>query len=86
MIKRNYDLVNDLAPDFTKNLDHTGYFKNDTHINYFGGKELAYRYLNHIDGNFKRDDYNKLIKEQITSVNVASLCDLTMHDNWSYSK
>ncbi|AEG18597.1 hypothetical protein [Methanobacterium paludis] len=85
LTKRNYDSIKNLVPDFVKNLDHTCYFKNNSHINYSGGKELSYSYLHYIDPNFKRDDFNKLIDEQIQIGNELHNGDLTRDKNWSYS-
>ncbi len=85
LIKRNYDPIKNEVSDFIKNLDPTCYFKNNSHINYLGGKELSYCYLNHIDNNFKKEDFNKLINEQIQIVNELHNGDLTWDKNWSYS-
>jgi len=86
MIKRNYNSIKDLVPDFAEHLDHTCYFKTDSHINYLGGKELSYRYLNYIDKNFRRKDLEKLINEQIQTIhNAERPGDLISERNWSYS-
>lgn len=85
IIKRNYDLISDSIPDFAHNLDSTCYFKNDSHINYLGGKELTYNYLNYIDNDFKRADFNRLNDEQISIVDFEYSGDLTSEINWSYS-
>lgn len=86
-IKRNYDLIKHLVPDFSDNLDHTCYLNTDTHINFIGGKELSYNILNYIDNNFKRDDFDRLIDEQTIENFVESpYYDLTFPDNWSYSE
>jgi len=86
IVKRNYDQIKHLAPDFADNLDHTCYWKTDSHINFLGGKELSYNILNHIDNKFKREDFNKLINEQMITGNYQkSICDLVSEDNWSYS-
>jgi GT2 family glycosyltransferase/glycosyltransferase involved in cell wall biosynthesis len=85
IIKRNYDLIKNLIPDFVKNLDHTCYFKNDSHINYLGGKKLVYCYLNYIDNNFKIEHFNKLLNEQISVTDLKYNGDLTWKKNCSYS-
>jgi hypothetical protein len=84
-IKRNYDLLSNLIPDFSDDLDHNCYFKNDTHINYIGGKKLSYCYLNHIDKNFSLLDYENLISENLISADSKHDGDLTFDINWSYS-
>jgi hypothetical protein len=84
-IKRNCDSLKDLVPDFIDKLDPTHYFKNDTHINYLGGMELAYNYLNHIDNNFTRKEFDRLIEEQIHIFDHYYSGDLTWDRNWSYS-
>jgi hypothetical protein len=84
-IKRNYDSIKDLVPDYIDNLNPICYFKGDTHINYLGGQELTYCYLNHIDENFKRTDLDKLINDQIIIVDFLKDGDLTNEINWSYS-
>ncbi|PAV06294.1 hypothetical protein [Methanobacterium bryantii] len=85
IVKRNYDLIKNSVPDFIKNLDYTCYFKNDSHINYLGGKELAYCYLNYIDNNFGRDDFDRVLTEQISTIEHSRDGDLTFEKNWSYS-
>lgn len=85
-IKRNYDPLNVIVPDFADKLDHTDYFKNDSHINFIGGNELSYYYLNHIDRNFERDDFKQLTEDQLAPVDRLWECDLTMTKNWSYSE
>lgn len=85
LIKRNYDSIKNLVSDFIKKLDPTCYFKNNSHINYLGGKELSYCYLNHVDTNFKRENFNKLINEQIRIGDELHNGDLTWDKNWSYS-
>jgi GT2 family glycosyltransferase/glycosyltransferase involved in cell wall biosynthesis len=87
LTKRNYDSINDLVPDFTDNLDDSCYFKADSHMNYVGGMELSYSYLNHIDNKFTRDDFELLIADQInTEESVINLHfgDLLAVKNWSY--
>lgn len=83
--KRNFKTVNNSLPDFIDYLDHNCYFKNDSHINYEGGKKLAYCYLKYIDPYFDKDIFNKLINDQIISINSEHLGDLIMEKNWSYS-
>ena len=93
IIKRNYDsnsdILNSLVPDFIEFLDNTCYHKNDSHINYLGGKELSYYYLNYIDKDFNRKIFYNLIDEQISIVDKEYDGDLTTSnewgDNWSYS-
>lgn len=87
IIKRNYDLINDLVSDFTEKLNHECYFKIDSHMNYLGGLELSYCYLNYLDNKFDREDFNKLVKEQIiteeSQFNIH-FGDLLAEKNWSY--
>ena len=45
IIKRNYELIKNLIPDFTEKLDHSCYWKNDSHINFLGGKKFSYHIL-----------------------------------------
>ena len=85
IIKRNYDLIEHLVLDFADKLDNKCYWKTDSHINFYGGKELSYYILNYIDSNFKRNTFDILIGEQmIIDYNLAS-GDLISSDNWSYS-
>jgi hypothetical protein len=97
IVKRNYDLINHLVPDFADYLDQTSYWKTDTHINFLGGKELTFHILNHVDNKFKRKTFDKLIdeqmitfyekKEKITFFNTNFLaCDLVYKDSFSYSE
>jgi GT2 family glycosyltransferase/glycosyltransferase involved in cell wall biosynthesis len=90
LIKRNYDAINRLVPDFIENLDQSCYFKIDTHMNYIGGRELSYSYLHYIDNNFKKHDYDSLLDEQVeiekTNLkNERLIGDLLSMQNWSYS-
>ena len=85
IIKRNYDLIKHVFPDFSEKLDHTCYSYTDSHINFSGGKELSFYFLNHINNNFKRNDYIKLIEEQMIIESNISTGDLTLSVNWSYS-
>ena len=86
LIKRNYDLIKHLVPDFSEKLDHTCYFNTDSHIHYLGGKEISYHILNYINNNFEREDFNKLIDEQILIESQEWPSDLVSPDNWSYSE
>lgn len=83
--KRNYNLINDFTPDFIDYLDYTCYFRNDSHINYEGGKQLAFQYLKYIDPNFDQYMFRELIDNQIVSVDLEHKGDLLLEDNWSYS-
>ncbi len=86
IIKRNYDQINDLVPDFSDKLDPKCYWRTDSHINYIGGKEVTYNILNHIDNNFSKKEFEELINDQMT-VNITRLPsrDLIMPETWSYS-
>lgn len=83
-LKRNYNTIKDL-PDFIDYLDYSCYFKNDSHINYEGGKKLSYYYLKYIDPDFDENIFKKLIDEQIISREIEHPGDLIMAKNWSYS-
>lgn len=85
LTKRNYDLISDVVPDFSVKLDHTCYYKTDSHINYLGGKELSYNLLNYIDHSFKREEFEKLIEEQIITSIIKHDGDLLSEMNWSFS-
>jgi hypothetical protein len=90
LVKRNYDTIKDLVPDFIKNLDPSCYFKNDSHFNFLGAKELSYSCLHYIDPNFEREDFEKLINEQVQISNELNKVDfirgdLIRDENWSYS-
>ncbi|MGB7970080.1 MAG: hypothetical protein WCF28_10985 [Methanobacterium sp.] len=85
-IKRNYDHIKDLVPDFSDKLDPSCYWRTDTHINFIGGNRLTYLMLNHIDNNFKREQYERLINKQMDindQYTIQPRCDLLF--NWSYS-
>lgn len=84
--KRNNDLIKNLSPDFIDKLDHNCYFKSDSHINYLGGKELSYCFLNYFDNDFKREYLEKLIDKQIIITDFIHKGDLTSEMNWSYSE
>ncbi|KAF5032524.1 hypothetical protein DSECCO2_616360 [anaerobic digester metagenome] len=86
LIKRNSDLFQNLVPDFVRNLDKNCYFKNNSHINYLGGKELSYAYLNYVNPDFGRDEFEELLEEQISVEDSLHNGDLTWPKNWSYSE
>lgn len=87
IIKRNYDLIKHLIPDFSENLDSSCYLNTDTHINFKGGKELSFHILNYIDNDFKRENFDKLVEEQLNiDYKESPYFDLTFPDNWSYSE
>jgi GT2 family glycosyltransferase len=89
VIKRNSNTINNLT-DFAENMDSSFYFKIDSHINYQGGKELSYSYLNNIDPTFTREKFESLFKEQINEKqtnlkHIDYMGDLLSQRNWSYS-
>ena len=89
VIKRNSNTITELT-DFKDKLNCNCYFKIDTHINYIGGMELSYYYLNSIDPSFKRESYDNLLKQQVTREkmnlkNIGNIGDLLSQRNWSYS-
>jgi len=84
-IKRNYDKVKEIFPDFINYLTPKDYFKYDTHINYSGGKKLSFKYLNYINNDFKEKYFNKLIDETIDPYPIKRFFDLLLDSNWSYS-
>jgi hypothetical protein len=84
-IKRNYNLLKPHIPDFITKLDPTCYFENDSHVNYLGAKKLVYNYLNYIDKDFSQKDFDKLMDEQISVLELKVNGDLTEKANWSYS-
>lgn len=83
--KRNYSKIEHIIPDFSGNLDHKSYFMTDSHINYLGGRELSYCFLNSLNEDFKREDLTKLINDQIIVEYTSIEGDLTSNSNWSYS-
>lgn len=85
LIKRNYDLIKNFVPDFANNLNYLNYFKSDSHINYIGGRELTYRYLNYIDKNFKRKNLGRLLAEQMSISHKKYTGDIALKINFSYS-
>ena len=67
----------DLTPD--------DYFKNDSHMNFKGGKKLAFNILNHLDDTFDHKKYENLIlNDSIKEIEVHKH-DLVAYINWSYS-
>lgn len=87
IIKRNYDLIKHLVPDFSENLDPTFYSNTDSHINFLGGKELSFYILNYIDNDFKREDFDKLVERQLNiDYKKSPHYDLIFPKNWSYSE
>ena len=83
-IKRNVDSVNGII-DFTNKISPNEFFKYDTHINYEGGKQLSYCYINHIDPSFSWTAYEKLIKNGEKIIRSHKY-DFLLDDNWSYSE
>lgn len=83
--KRNFNTINNDLPDFREYLDYSCYFKNDSHINYEGGKKLSYCYLKHLDPDFDKSIFKKLISDQIIKRDAEHPGDLITEINWSYS-
>jgi hypothetical protein len=86
-LKRNYSKIEHLVPDFSDKLDHSCYWKTDTHINFVGGKEITYHILKHIDPTINRHYFDQVIDEQMdvsVEYTIQPACDLV--SNWSYSK
>jgi hypothetical protein len=84
LVKRNCDLFQNVVPDFVRNLDKNCYFKNNSHINYLGGKELSYAYLNYVNPDFGREEFRELLDKQISIEESLHNGDLTWPKNWSY--
>ena len=79
IIKRNHDLIKNLIPDFSENLDPECYWNTDSHINYLGGKKLSYEILNYIDKDVTEEKFNLLIANQMNikfACKTFSTCDL----------
>ena len=83
IFKRNVNKL-EFVPDFSKNLDYSCFWKNDTHINYKGAKILTFNLLNYIDNSFNEEIFEKLINK-CNLVETEEPCDLLSGMNWSYS-
>ncbi|WP_157064725.1 hypothetical protein [Methanobrevibacter millerae] len=84
-IKRNVDSVKEII-DFKDYLNHLHYFKFDTHINYFGGHVLSFKFLNHMDKKLTMGAWNNLLDTNVKEINEFWDSDLLSDKNWSYSK
>jgi len=84
-IYRNYDKIKDLVPDFLENLSEKHYFRLDSHLNYSGGKKLCQKILEHINNDFNKKIFEKLILENAEPLKIGREHDLLMEKNWSYS-
>ena len=83
-IKRNIESVDEII-DFKDKLNNKHYYKWDSHMNYKGGKELAFFMLNYINNSFSMKKYNELI-ENADLVEMPPNKDLLASINWSYSE
>lgn len=83
-MKRNVDEVLEIN-DFSSHLIPEDYFKNDSHMNYSGGKKLAFLILNHLDDSFNEETFNKIISNYSTLEKRLHNYDLVQHNYWSYS-
>lgn len=83
-IKRNVNEVNEII-DFENYLNHTCYYKLDSHINFKGGEILSYLFLNHIDNNFDFNKWNNILNHNFIEEKYYRNNDLLFPRNWSYS-
>ena len=72
--------------DFKDYLNHLHYFKFDTHINYFGGQVLSFKFLNHMDKKLTISAWNDLLDMNFKEITEYWNSDLLSDNNWSYSK
>ena len=83
-IKRNVDTVNEII-DFERYLNHTCYYRLDSHINFKGGEILSYLSLNYMDNTFDIDNWNKMLNQGYIEEKYYRDNDLLFPRNWSYS-
>ena len=82
--KRTVDAVPDII-DFSSYLEPEDYFKNDSHMNYQGGKKLAFKILNHIDSSLDCETFKNIISNYSIPGRRLHNYDLLSQSNWSYS-
>lgn len=85
-VKRNYDEVNDLFPDFIDILSEKYYYSLDSHLNFWGGRKLSFGILRHFDSEFEWKTFKKLFKNQIHLKIKRRRGDLTLYPNLSYER
>lgn len=83
-VRSNLDEIDEINY-FTDDLTFKDYFKCDSHINYNGGKKLAFNILNHLDDSFTIEIFNDLIKNFSNRGKEFRSYDLLLYQNWSYS-
>ena len=82
-VKRNVDKIK-FIPKFYKNLNYNHYWKNDSHINYEGGKLLTCEFLKYIDDEFSTLQFETKINSS-NEVESYENSDLLSPKNWSYT-
>ena len=82
IIKRNINSI-DYIIDFLNEMNPTHFFKYDSHLNFYGGKILAFKYLNYIDNSFSWSQYEKIIHDGEIKSHSQHM-DMFSDLNWSY--
>lgn len=83
IIKRNINSIENII-DFVDDLTPEHFFKLDSHLNFEGGKLLAFKFLNYIDNQFSLKKYGELIKNRKIKFYSRDY-DMFSSLNWSYS-
>ena len=82
-VRRNIDLIDEI-PDFADKLNYTHYFRYDTHLNYECGKILSYYFLHHMDNKLTKEEYLKILDENIQYTESTESRDFLI-SNMTYS-
>ena len=83
-IKRNVDDINEII-DFENYLNHSCYYKFDSHLNFKGGEILSYLFINYIDESFNIKKWNNMLDSNFIEEKYFRNNDLLYPQNWSYS-
>lgn len=83
VIKRNINLVPQIV-DFSEYLNHTHFYKWDTHMNFKAGELLSFKFLNHVDNNLSIGEWNTVIEDNFEEFEKIPSSDLISQKNWSY--
>lgn len=86
-VKRNYDEVSDLFPDFMRNLKLGHYYTLDSHLNFLGGRMLSFNILRALNPEFRWAIFKEIFRDQVKGRAVRNRRgDLTLSPNLSYEE
>ena len=83
IIKRNINSLPQII-DFSEYLNHTHFYKLDSHLNFKASELLSFKFLNYIDNGLSIGEWNNCIEDNFEEFEIVSSSDLISEKNWSY--